>query len=188
MSQVLLFSCLLVGFALLATLSLLFGNEIADVELPLLGRVPFTMTASLAIGLYGAFGLVLGAMLSLVGLGSLLNGPGLPWLLAVSSVVVSWRAARFLSELLIDRPEQPFESWIVGRSVIIGIPPGLLSNGCIGDAVISDGNRGNVVIRVVLPDYAQDALKSGDVARVISSIPDRGIYQVVKEDSLDSLR
>lgn len=173
------------GWVLLIVTYTLFGNEIPDVELPMLGRVPIVLCVAVGLAFYGSLGLVvIGVGQGLLG-GGFQVSAGLSWVLVVISAAVSIRFGRFLQHMF---PETPFDAQpqdFFGMNATVRFSPTAARS---GDALIMSRGTNQFISVAVHPEAVEKVLPRGTKVTIVDFDENKRVYLIVRAEGNDFYR
>ncbi|MEM7595308.1 MAG: hypothetical protein AAF383_28070 [Cyanobacteria bacterium P01_A01_bin.83] len=175
--------CIGSGLILLILISGFMGNNLAHIEVPLLGRVPLALLTAVAIPLYGCFGLII------VGLGYTVNQEfsltvEIRLILGILAIITSYYFGKIMMQVFKEKPYQAFSDRALGLTAKIRFQPLQIEQS--GDALIFD-NQEKVtrIITIYLANWATEELKVNDLVRIIDYLDHKKAFVVIKTGGVD---
>lgn len=175
--------CVGSGLILLILVSGLVGNNLAYIEVPLLGRVPISLLIAVAVPLYGCFGLIfLGLSQAITEELTLTVETRL--ILGILATITSYYFGKITMQMFKEKPYQAFCDRAIGLTANIRFQP--LQIGQLGDALIfDDQEKITRIITIYLADWAAEELKINDLVRIIDYLPHQKAFLVIKVGGID---
>ena len=178
--------CIVGGLILLILVLVFTGNHLAYIEVPLLGRVPIGLLITVAVPLYGCFGLIF------IGLGKAIFQEfsltlATRIILGILATLTSYYFGKTLMQMFQETPYQIFSDRAISLTATIRYKP--LTIGKPGDALVFDSQEKiTQIVTIYLADWAEEKeLKQNDSVRIIDYLPDKNAFLVIKTGGVDEL-
>ncbi|HHP7229947.1 MAG TPA: hypothetical protein ACFCUY_03695 [Xenococcaceae cyanobacterium] len=178
--------CVSSGLILLILVSGFISTNFIYIEVPLLGRVPLGLVVTVAISLYGCFGLIFLGLEPAIFPEFTLNS-GTRLMLGIAATITSYCFGKIMMQLFQETPYRAFSDRAVGLTATVRYTPKLLDTAKPGDALVFDRQEKiTQIVTIYLADWAEEKeLKTNDLVWIIDYLVDKNAFLVIKTGGVD---